>query len=159
VAFYNPKYPRLYERLIRWKTGSWLVHCELVFDELSPTMNGFWTSFSSTLRTGSRFQNKINFLSSEWTLIQLPAPPQAVISKAWDFCSGLGHKRYDLLGILGFVLPWGGHDDYDVFCSEVVTQVIQYQYGDGFLFPVQKPWTVSPARLFQLLRATGVGKV
>lgn len=148
VAFHNPTYPTWYDRLIRLKTNSTYVHTELLFDEMGVKRPGFYTSFSSVIDAGSRFQDDMNFLTSEWKLVALP--------DKWDwqpiynFCSGMAHKRYDLLGILGFILPWGEHDDSDIFCSESTTDAIQYRH-DGELFPHQKAWMVSPGDLYKLV--------
>lgn len=148
VAFHNPKNPTFYERWIRLKTGGPYVHTELIFDEVSRN-SGYYISFSSIINIGARFQNEINFLTEEWEILALPERNNS--EKVYDYCKGLEGKAYDLLGICGFILPWGEHDDRDIFCSESTTDALQFGYSMGTLFPPQKAWLVSPMKLYRLL--------
>jgi hypothetical protein len=146
IAFYNPKNPSFIEKEIRVVTGGPYVHTEYVFDEFGLDSQGKTTCFSSLLNIGSII-HQVD-LNDQWTLIDLP---KSDYWKAFHFANGLSGRLYNSVGILDFIIPFGEHDPHAVFCSESSTLVIQYQYGGGKLFTEQKPWTVSPMKLWNLM--------
>lgn len=147
VAFHTPKNPNWYEWLIIWRCKSPIVHTEFVFDEFD--LNGKWLSFSSVIHVGARFQQSINFFTSEWLLIDLP---KGDVNKAFDYCKGMEGKAYDLPAILGFMTPWSQRNDHDIYCTESTVDIIQYEWKPGTIFPLQtEPWRVAPCDLYKLM--------
>ena len=87
-----------------------------------------------------------------WTCVEINATQAQMDAVRW-FAEGTGFKRYDMLGILGFVLPQRTHDPAAVFCSEFCTLVLQRCLGlflvDGSGNQV-RPWTISPTDLYEM---------
>lgn len=69
--------------------------------------------------------------------------------KVRHWCRSQVGKSYDYLGILGFVVPFGEHDDNDLFCSEGCSKALQ-QIG---FFKSRKSYLISPGKLFKLINA------
>ena len=131
------------DKAICWKTGSPYCHVELML--AGPIDDA--QCFSSRQPHGTGFAN-INLRDDKiWDLVVLPLNPSQE-NALLNFCKGCGSKEYDWVGILGFVLPWGEHDDYDRFCSEICTEALQKVLG---WFPDVKPWKTSPADLYKLV--------
>lgn len=133
-----------FSKAIKWKTGGTYSHVELA-------LSGDFENalcFSSREPEGTSFTH-INLTDSNlWTIV----PLNLNLFQEYEiqiFCQGTGHKRYDFLGILGFVWPWGEHDDYDRFCSEFCCEALQKILG---WFPGIKPWMVSPIQLYNMVQ-------
>jgi hypothetical protein len=134
-----------FSRAIELKTGSPFSHVEMWLT--GPRENA--TCFSSREPNGTGYAN-INLSDPLlWTIIEIPATPEQMEYISW-FCEGTGMKDYDFWGILGFVWPWGTHDDHDRFCSEWCTECLQRCLG---LWPCVKPWRTSPGDLYKLASA------
>ena len=129
----------IFSRLIRLKTRSIYSHVELVFSD--------GISFSAREQDHPAVEFiHVRFLPGEWDFIDLDVTQNEEYAIRQRCRSQVG-KSYDWLGILGFVLPFGEHDDDDLFCSEAVTRALQVI---GY-FPAIKPWTISPGKLYDLL--------
>lgn len=129
----------LFDRLIAWRTGSPLVHVEFVMSEGNDKAA---TTYSSVPGAGVRYA-QIDITQPWWKVVPLPPLKDGVSAAAARY---LGQK-YDWMGIIGFVAPFGEHDDNDKFCSEVCTDLLQA----AGLFPFVKPWCVSPGDLFRMV--------
>lgn len=140
----------LFDRSIAWKTKSQFVHAELVL--AGPLKSA--ECFSSRQPNGTGFAYIDLTDSRIWTVVALPVT-QRQSDALQDFCDGCGHKSYDWLGILGFVLPWGEHDDHDRFCSEICTEALQKMLG---CWPDVKSWETSPMDLYELVVKRGIDK-
>lgn len=150
LAFKKPT--SVFDHTICIWTNSPYCHVELVFDEYGQTSApegsssfGYLCFSSDTKSGGTRFK-RIHFPSPDYTLVPLESSPgQADIADKYA-TSKLGLK-YDYVGLFGFVLPFGEHDDHDRFCSEIVTEIMQHALG----WPAGvKPWQVSPGKLYDL---------
>lgn len=132
-----------FSRAIVWKTGGPYSHVELV---LSGELENA-ECFSSREPSGTGF-TRLNLTDSTlWTVVPLNVSANDA-ENLHIFCEGCGQKEYDWLGILGFVLPWGEHDDHDRFCSEFCTEALQKVLG---MFPGVKAWETSPYALYELV--------
>lgn len=152
VAFYLPDKPNWYEKLIRLRCNSPIVHTEFVFNEYEYKTEGQYLSFSSVLGVGARFQQNLNFLTEEWILLNLPSGDW---HKGYDFCQGMKGKDYDLPAILGFMTPWSQRNDHDVYCTESTVDIIQYVWEPGFIVPkILQPWRVAPSDLYNMMEKT-----
>jgi hypothetical protein len=136
----------IFDKLICWKTGSEFCHVELWLDgNIQAAL-----CFSSRQPDGTSFAH-INLAATfdgkpiyELIPLYLTSKQEIAVNA---FCQGCGHKDYDWLGILGFVLPWGEHDDHDRFCSEICTESLEKPLK---WWPGVKPWETSPGDLYRL---------
>lgn len=145
LRFHTPTRPSLFDKAIRLNTGSPITHVELEFPD-----GQCWSSIDGV---GVRFVNSESLkldAPGEWLSLSVDLTVKQ-LSDVRDFALSQLGKKYDWAGILGFVLPWGCHDDNDLFCSEACLRALQV-FGD---FPGVKAWTISPARLYAMLSPSG----
>jgi len=122
VIFYKAK-GNFFDKLIRWWTsssfdGDWkksYSHCEILFS-------------SGYMFSASQYENKTRFKyfnekSTSWDSITVltDTEDEAIIQ---DFCRSINGKKYDYLGILGFVFGNRDHPN-KWFCSEVCTRALK----------------------------------
>ena len=130
IAFYKGR-TRLFDRLVQWWTRSPYSHCEIVFDS-HPVEAGTLCASSSKLDGGVRFKI-IELKPERWDIIDLPLSDE---NAAFDWFLLHSGEGYDVLGLLGFVLPIVDRSN-KWFCSEACAQAL------GFT----ESWRYSPAIL------------
>jgi hypothetical protein len=133
----------LFSKAIAWKTGGPFSHVELWMT--GPRESA--TCFSSREPDGTGYAT-IDLSEPLYTCVEISATPAQMEAVRW-FAEGTGKKRYDFLGILGFVVELREHDPARVFCSEWCTLALQRCLG---LFPTARPWLISPTDLYNLSR-------
>ena len=122
----------------QWLRGygapSRFVHVEFVFDERrcrsrAPAVQagdpGGALCYSSSPRDGGVRFKRIDLTDGKWSVFSLGTLPPLHLKLALDFCGARLGLRYDWLGIAGFVLPFGEHNDGDRFCSEAAVELMQ----------------------------------
>lgn len=137
IAFYKGRH-RLFDRLVQWWTRGPYSHCELVIEQAP---NGMFCCISSSWCDGG-VRAKWMFLPPErWDIVDTEGNPDA--ARQW----GLDHagKRYDLLGLFGFVWRARRDNPHRWFCSEAVAAIL------GF----PEPWRFSPNDLSNILKRKG----
>ena len=125
-----------FSRAIKWKTGGRFSHVELwmagpkesatCFSSREPEGTGYATIDLSEMvivTEGGHWGNPtISQAKPLWTCVEIPATPEEMYGVQM-FVEGVGLKRYDFLGILGFMIPRGSriagitHDPAWLFCS------------------------------------------
>jgi len=107
------------------------------------------------LQLGPRWRRALP-LDRKWSVVNLAALNPADLRLALAFCERRAGMQCDWAGILGFVLPWGGHDDQDRFCSEAAVEVLHaapvalrlpQRIGQA-VAPLVR-WRTKPARLYR----------
>ena len=126
-------------------TRSSYSHVELVFDEFGTTADGVLCFSADEKDGGTRFK-RIILDPTNWTIVPIPSTTHQMRS-ADAYATAKDGLKYDWAGILGFVLPFGEHDDEDRFCSEIVCEILEHVFGWNF----GKPWEVSPGKLYNLV--------
>ncbi len=98
--------------------------------------------FSSREPIGASFMIR-DLSTAEWEIVV----PNLIISstQAQAFCLGANGKDYDMIGLLGYRLGTGLHDNHDVFCSEVVGEALMASSDFKLL---KDPWMTSPGDLY-----------
>jgi hypothetical protein len=145
-----------FSKAIKWKTGGRFSHVELWMT--GPRENA--VCFSSREPNGTGYAT-IDLSPPLWTCVEILATPAQMMAVSW-FAEGTGFKRYDFLGILGFVIHHREHDPASVFCSEWCTLVLQRCLG---LFLKDKggqaiqSWEISPSALYEMALIASEGKV
>jgi hypothetical protein len=146
AAFYRSTRPGiagLYNRLVRWWSGSNYSHCELVFSD------GYSAS-ASFMDRGVRLK-KIDYEPANWDFIDLPGELEAA-ARAW-FRKNEG-KPYDLLGNIGFLWRPIRGDDGAFFCSEAIAAALgipdPFRYDPGTLRLILQYLTQPPKGGFLL---------
>ena len=131
-----------WSRAIAWWTKGPYSHCELWLG--GPPAHAW--CFSSIEGTGTRFAYVD--LRPSFDFIEL-APDEKSYRLVTAAARALQGKRYDWLGLLGFVLPFGEHDEHDRFCSEVCFEILS---GAGIIKTLhpEKRWRVSPSELAEI---------
>lgn len=135
LALYKGR-TRLFDRAVQWWTRAPYSHCELVFwtDELGRSE----CASSSFLDKGVRVK-WIKLDPANWDLVDLEwADANAARSRVH---ASLGRK-YDLLGLLGFVWPFRNSRSR-LFCSEAVAEWLG----------LDEPWRYSPGGLASMARS------
>lgn len=142
LAFHIGARGTLFSKAICKFTGSPYSHVELVLT--GPNTQGWGYCFSADEQDGGTRFKPIQLDPSDWVIVDLPYSCFAE-DAIWLYAESKNNLRYDWLGILGFVFPWGEHDDSDRFCSEIVAEVLEYAYG----WNLGRPWMVSPGELYE----------
>ena len=172
-----------FDRVIEWRQriggggyASRFVHVEFVFDEVglasaairqippivqTGDANGSLCYSSSPRDGGVRFK-WIDLTDGQWTLVNLGVLSDAHLAQALEFCGARVGLAYDWLGILGFVLPWGEHEDGDRFCDESGIEVMQRSIVAVSLpariaaavAPLVR-WRTDPAQLYRAVAPAG----
>lgn len=134
LAFYKAAAGGLLDKLIDAFSGrDGYSHVELVFS------NGAF--FSSSSRDGGTRFKFIDPDPASWDFVDLPMDDLDEF-RVRCFCTGQLGKRYDWLGVFGFVFPTDPEQGH-WFCSEVCLAAIQRA---GYLCGA-KAWKVSPNTL------------
>ena len=147
--------------------ASRFVHVEFVFDERPLPLDGATVQagdpggslcYSSSPRDGGVRFKQIDLNDGKWTVANIGLLNPADLRLALNFCKARLGMRYDWAGILGFVLPFGEHDDQDRFCSEAALELMQRSAVNGQLprriaaaIAGLTPWRTSPAGLYVAL--------
>ena len=115
VAFYKGK-TKLFNKLVCWWTKSDYSHCELVLDD--------GLSWSSSFSDGGIRYKLIDYTKhpERWEFEEV-GPMTPSIKARMDLHKG---KKYDTLGLAGFVLGPVVDDKDKLFCSEAVADVMGY---------------------------------
>jgi hypothetical protein len=127
VAFYKHQ-DRLFDRLVRFVTGSVYSHCELI-------VNG--VSYSASMRDGGVRQKVIDYKPERWDFVEVDG--EAMTAVRWFHEHEEDH--YDYLGLLGFLTPWRTESQSRWFCSEAVAAALG----------IPEPWKFSPGKLYRRL--------
>ena len=168
LAFYKAK-GSLFNALIRLKTRSPYSHVEFVFDEVKnpglyeilPRPAGDCSgvlSYSSANQDGGVRFTRLGLTEGKWDLVNLGRLSGERLLRTLCFCEERVGMKYDWLGILGFVFPFGEHQDNDRFCSEACTELLQTRSVLMGLRPEvvtkvlkAKPWMTSPGDLYNIV--------
>mgnify|MGYP003575072148 CR=1 FL=1 len=139
VAFYKGK-GKWWNSLIRWWTRGPYSHTEVITEQYGDR----YLCHSSHLPDGG-VRSKWRVLdASEWDFVDIDADSYA-ISKWYDERHG---KKYDLLGLVGFVLrPEDGERD-KYFCSE----------ANAASLGIKQPWRFDPNTLKPVIDALSMYK-
>lgn len=123
VAFrYNDS--RIFPRLVTWYRGGDSAHCEIGI---------YWKGSehdcvsSSFLDDGVR-RKLIDMPADKWRIYEVDIPKHVAI-EWWHDNDG---KKYDVLGLLGFVWRRVKHSAKRLFCSEVAAEILGFK--DAYLF-------------------------
>jgi hypothetical protein len=128
VLFYIGK-GKLFDRLIRWWTNSRYSHCEIVINGMAFSADA-WTNQVRAVSASS-------FNPQNWEWVTVDGDKEASLT----FVTGQLGKRYDWLGILGFLLPGRINDPKRWYCSEICAAAL----GIG-----KRP--ISPQQLYEILQ-------
>lgn len=119
---------KLFDKLIRWWTNSRYSHCELIIGDMAYSADA-WTNCVRAIPASG-------FNPNSWEKIPVTGDTAKVIS----FVSSQLGKKYDWLGILGFIVPWKSGDKDKWYCSEICAAAL----GIG-----KRP--ISPQELYEVL--------
>lgn len=173
LAFYKAAMGKPWDKVVAWKTHSPYSHVEMCFPEIpagaDPPISKYVEGdgkangtlcYSSSPRDGGVRFKYINLQSGKWDLVNvalLPTPD--ALATVTSYCQTLVGLQYDWLGIIGFALPFGEHDDKDRFCSELAVDVMQHPAMFSRLWPRVSVnirdavrWKTSPGALYKLVR-------
>lgn len=173
LAFYKASAGHAWDKIIAWKTGSLYAHVEVCFPELptdvEPPVAKYVEGdgkhvgtlcYSSSPRDGGVRFKYINLQDGKWDLVNvalLPTPD--ILASVLSYAETMIGMPYDWVGIAGFALPFGEHDDKDRFCSEVAVDLMQHPAVFTRLWPRVSynirdavAWKTSPGALYKLVR-------
>jgi len=140
IAFYKGRggnwWQRLQDSLIRFFTRGEYSHCEIAVDMFNP--NNICECTTSSPRDGGVRLKNMQLPPDKWQLIPLHGYSRANVI---DFYALHVGKKYDWLGVLGFVLRTKQSPNR-YFCSEYVAEFLD--------FP--EPWRFSPNDLHAILK-------
>ena len=126
-----------YDKIIGVWTNGKYCHVELWFS--GDPKNA--VCFSARAGSGTTF--KTIDLTQAFDIVTVTDDNNLAI-KCFNAARKLNGKNYDWLGILGFVLPLGEHDENDRFCSEVCYELLVSQ---GLLANEVPAYKVTPNEL------------
>ena len=109
LAFYKAKYGNWWDKIISWWTWGPYSHCELVFSD--------GEAFSASPRDGGTRFKAIEFVPERWDFIEVEVRDE---NELREWCKTQDGRKYDWLGILGFIFSIRRLDDKDKwYCSEI----------------------------------------
>jgi hypothetical protein len=152
LAFYKGRYGNPVDWLICFFTNGPYSHVEMQFSNgecfSSSRIHGvrFTERGSSTVRKAGakRDIRKSNFKPHQWDFVEFYLPVKTE-DRLRVFCEAQVGKKYDVLGVLGFVWPLR-QDRKKWFCSEVIVAALHH-IG---LLPWIKASRTSPVSLFRV---------
>ena len=141
VAFYKGK-KRIFNRLVSWWTKGPYSHCELVFcSDFTSSSVGYFMASSSFQDGGVRFKT-IDASSENWDIVWLDVPFETFDNAMGWFVANHG-KKYDVIGLFGFLFrPITGNKS-KYFCSEAVASSLG----------IEESWRFDPNTLALFLRS------
>lgn len=129
LAFYKGR-EDLYDRLISWWTRGPYSHVELV-------INDNYCMSSSPKDGGIRFKH-IDLRPDHWDLVELEGYDPAY---AYNWFKEHEGRKYDILGILGFVFGPLRQDKKRFFCTEAI----------GHALKMKEPWRLDPNAMYAVV--------
>ena len=129
LAFYKGR-EDLYDRLISWWTRGPYSHVELVINEN-------YCMSSSPKDGGIRFKH-IDLRPDHWDLVELEGYDPAY---AYNWFKEHEGRKYDILGILGFVYGPLRQDKKRFFCTEAI----------GHALKMKEPWRLDPNAMYAVV--------
>lgn len=129
LAFYKGR-EDLYDRLISWWTRGPYSHVELV-------INDNYCMSSSPKDGGIRFKH-IDLRPDHWDLVELEGYDPAY---AYNWFKEHEGRKYDFLGILGFVFRPLRQDKKRFFCTEAI----------GHALKMKEPWRLDPNTMYAVV--------
>lgn len=129
LAFYKGR-EDLYDRLISWWTRGPYSHVELVINEN-------YCMSSSPKDGGIRFKH-IDLRPDHWDLVELEGYDPAY---AYNWFKEHEGRKYDILGILGFVFGPLRQDKKRFFCTEAI----------GHALKMKEPWRLDPNAMYAVV--------
>lgn len=141
IAFYRGRssrsaLSRVKDWIVRAVTRSDWSHCEIAVGPLCYDAKTEFTCYSSSFRDGGVRAKKMPLPSDKWTLIEIDAPLRDVS----DFYSRHAGKKYDVAGVLGFLLFLRENRE-KMFCSEFCAEFLR----------LNDAWRYSPGQLYALV--------
>ena len=148
IIFYENRYGDWTDKVIRWKTASW-----------KQRFNGSWKDLPSHVEllfsnnemfSASQYENKVRYKQCNtkakcWTGIHIECDEHKV--KEW--CDKHVGKKYDYMGVLGFVLPFIHDNKNKWFCSEICCEALKQ--NTDLIPKVVISSKTSPAKLKEII--------
>lgn len=122
LAFYRGK-TRLFNILTAWWTRGPFSHCELIvgYDD-----KGFAECWSASFMDGGVRRKMIELDPAHWVIVPATLSPEDEAAAVAWFAEHNG-KKYDTLGLVGFLWrPFSGSDS-KWFCSEALAAALGFQ--------------------------------
>lgn len=136
-------------KAIAWWTRGPFCHVELWLE--GPIENAL--CFSSTLETGTRF-TRLNLTApiGLFETVEVPVS-DGELDALQQWCAAHQGEKYDKLGIVGFVIPFGEHHAHEMFCSETDGEALEEctLMGKVWKKAGDDPWKISPNELYKLV--------
>ncbi len=129
LAFYKGK-DTFFNKFISWWTVGLYSHVEIVID------NKMYSS--SFIDGGVRSSNIVDFSDGKWDIVCLS---DIDIDYVLQWFKNNEGKKYDLMGILGFIFRPIENDKSKYFCSESVAASLGYN----------ESWRLDPNTLYAIL--------
>ena len=143
IAFHKVKKDSaLDSKLIAWWTNGKYDHTELIIVENNVAMMYSAISYENIVRSKKHYINKDIY---DYVNIKCSSNDLTIIKQ---FLNGIIGKKYDWLGILGFIIPFKDREN-KWFCSEVVSNALKI-IGKPYMFN-REPSTISPNKLAIIL--------
>ena len=144
AAFYKSN-TSIVDRVIKWWTRGPYSHCELVVGFTDQNLAKCW---SSSHQDGGVRYKEILLDSTRWDIFQLEVSSDDVSNAITWFEQRRG-KKYDLLGILGFVWRPTVNSKNRWFCSEALASSLN----------IVESWRFDPNSLLAVLKKLGAVKL
>lgn len=125
------------DKLVGWWTSSEVCHVELKFSD--------GICFSSTPKAGVRFK-KIPKDDSVWVsfTIRIDYKTEQIIRR---WCEKEVGKKYDFLGIFGFVFNRKVESPHRWYCSEICSRALEKGKVMDF-----EDWHLSPGAMYEVIK-------
>lgn len=133
IAFYKGR-KRIFNRLVSWWTRGPYSHCELVLDD--------GLSVSASFMDGGMRYKRIEFNPDHWDFIEIGAETPVIRERITKLLTPKPRK-YDILGLAGFVFRRISDDKDKMFCSESTL----------FMIGVYDPWRFDPNTLYAMAKS------
>lgn len=149
IIFYENRAGNWVDNLIRWKTATWKQRKDGSWKDLPSHVELLFSD--GMMFSASQYEDRVrfkqhNFYSKSWMRIELPitSSQEAIVR---DWCETQVGKKYDYLGILGFIIPFIKDNPNKWFCSEVCDEACKDKLPIFSQFKHIDSAKVSPAKL------------
>ena len=144
LAFYKGR-GNIVDRAIKWWTKGKYSHCEMI---IGYTADGLAKCWSSSHQDGGVRFKEISLDKKNWDVFELSIL-EYDLQYAIEWYRKRNGKKYDLLGILGFVWRPAVDSKNKWFCSESLASALQ----------ITDSWRFDPSTLAAVLKKIGMKPV
>lgn len=120
IAFYKGR-ERVFNRMVSWWTQGAYSHCELIEHYYPDGITA--KCWSSSMMDGGVRSKPITLNNDHWDIVSINIPREDR-DRAIQWFKDHEGQKYDLIGLIGFVIGSVKHSKTRWYCSEAISQAL-----------------------------------